>query len=186
VIEAIPPDFDGPVFLHNAPGAVALLVRLRPLAQPCLYVHNDLFRTYRRRKRARLLRQCHLLVFVSTYLARQFLRRLGPAPRKVPVVPNGADEERFRPDPGPHRGPPVVLFVGRLARHKGPHLPRRWRAGWPASRPGAAACRRPELTRPCTSGRACPGNCGAGCGRCCAIRPCANGCGVERQPVVRS
>jgi glycosyltransferase involved in cell wall biosynthesis len=121
VIQAVPADYAGPVFLHNAPGAVAVLRRTRPRARACLYVHNDLFGGFGRRERRRIAGDCHLLVFVSSYLARRFLRGLRVDPARVLVLPNGVDAEQFHPDPAPHDGPPTVLFVGRIARHKGPH-----------------------------------------------------------------
>jgi glycosyltransferase involved in cell wall biosynthesis len=121
VIEAIPPDYAGPVVLHNAPGAVALLRRLRPRALPCLYVHGNLFRYFGRRERARIARDCHLLIFVSAYVAGRFLRGLRVPPERVLVLVNGTDVEQFRPDAAPHSGPPTIVFVGRIAPHKGPH-----------------------------------------------------------------
>ncbi|WP_283133088.1 glycosyltransferase family 4 protein [Rhizohabitans arisaemae] len=122
VIRAVPPDFDGPVLLHNALAAVAGFVRLRPRARLCLYLHNDLFRTFGRRERARVIERCALVVCVSTFVADRLTRGIRVPDGKVLVLPNGADPGQFFPGERSHDGPPVILFVGRTVRDKGAHL----------------------------------------------------------------
>lgn len=125
VIEAIPEDFDGPVLLHNAPGAVAALRRWRPAARPCLYLHNDLFKTLGRRERAQLVEQCALVICVSTFVADRLTRGIRVPDDRILVLTNGADPNHFFPSDRPSRRPGdplTVLFVGRTVRDKAPHL----------------------------------------------------------------
>jgi len=121
VVAAIPPDFDGPVILHNALSAVEVLARLRPRARRFLYLHNDLFRTYGRRERARLIERCELVICVSSFVASRLTRGITAPPGKILVLINGADPAQFFPAADDRTGAPVILFTGRTVFDKGPH-----------------------------------------------------------------
>jgi glycosyltransferase involved in cell wall biosynthesis len=120
-LAAVDPDFDGVVFLHNSPPAVALFGEQRRRAQTCLYVHNELFRTYGRREMRKTLAGADRVICVSAFMADRLTERLGQANANVRVVHNGVDTERFRPGESgsPPPDEPVVLFVGRVVPYKG-------------------------------------------------------------------
>jgi glycosyltransferase involved in cell wall biosynthesis len=125
---AIQPDFTGPIFIHNSPAAVRLFRRRFPGAQVCLWAHNDLFGTYSRSEILHVLSAATRIICVSTYIKDQLLERLGPVSqsvsRKLRVVFNGVDVDRFRPA-APLReasARPIVLFVGRIVPVKGVDL----------------------------------------------------------------
>lgn len=122
-LDAIEPGFDGPVIVHNGPAALSLLRRERKEAKICLYVHNELFRTYGRRELRRAVAAAHRIICVSRFMADGLAERLGEMPANVRAVLNGVDTERFRPrDDGPPAGDPLVLFVGRVVPEKGVDL----------------------------------------------------------------
>lgn len=110
----------GAVFLHNSPAALALFGARRGRAQICLYVHNELFRTYGRREMRRTLTGADRIICVSRFIADRLTARLGGPAANVRVVHNGVDIARFRPreDAAPP-GDLVVLFVGRVVPYKG-------------------------------------------------------------------
>lgn len=122
-LDAVDPDFEGVAFLHNSPPAVELFARRRRRAQVCLYVHNELFRTYGRREMRRTLAGADRVICVSAFMADRLTERLGRPGPNVRVVHNGVDTERFRPaEGGPPPRDPVVLFVGRVVPYKGVDL----------------------------------------------------------------
>lgn len=122
-LDAVEPDFDGPVLFHNAPAPLPLMRRQRTEAKVCLYVHNELFRTYGHGELRRTVAAAHRVICVSRFMADALAERLGEAPVNVRAVLNGVDTERFRPrEDGPPPGDPVVLFVGRIVPEKGVDL----------------------------------------------------------------
>lgn len=119
-LAAVDPDYDGVVFLHNSPLAVELFGARRRQAQICLYVHNELFRTYARWEMRRTLAGADRIICVSRFMADRLTARLGRPDANVRVVHNGVDTERFCPaDDGRPHDEPVVLFVGRIVPYKG-------------------------------------------------------------------
>ncbi|MDR8413853.1 glycosyltransferase family 4 protein [Nonomuraea sp. 3-1Str] len=119
-VEALPPEFGGPVVLHNAVAAVPELRRLRPRARVCLYLHADMFRSFPPAERARVVAEADLVVCVSRFVAERFLDGTGLPLSAVAVVHNGHDPARFHPAARRSGDVPVVLFAGRLAPEKGP------------------------------------------------------------------
>ncbi len=73
-----------------------------------------------------VVRSAHRVICCSRYIAADVCQRLGGQREledKIRVVHNGADMERFRPDPAKRAGGvPIVLFVGRVIPEKGPDL----------------------------------------------------------------
>jgi glycosyltransferase involved in cell wall biosynthesis len=123
VVEAMGRDFDGMLFVHNAPAAMPMLRERLPSARLCLYVHNQLFNTYSRREMGHVLGCCDAAICVSRFIADDIAARLGRWSDKLKVVHNGVDTERFRPgEVAPADGLPVVLFLGRVVPEKGPDL----------------------------------------------------------------
>jgi glycosyltransferase involved in cell wall biosynthesis len=114
--------FDGTIFLHNNPTAVATFRRAFPNAKVVLWAHNELFASYSRGELRRLIGMCDHVVCVSRFLADRVCQRLGRDDARVHGVVNGVDVERFRPAATPPAGDPIVLFVGRVVPEKGPHL----------------------------------------------------------------
>jgi glycosyltransferase involved in cell wall biosynthesis len=122
-VEAIESDFDGPVLVHNSPGALRVFKERRPGARSGLYVHNTLFRTFGPHELQRTIAGTDFVVCVSNFLAEDLLLRLGRPYEKLSVVPNGVDLARFRAvSPREDREEPVVLFVGRVIPQKGPDI----------------------------------------------------------------
>lgn len=112
----------GPVIIHNTAGPIQAIARRHPEADICLYANNELFRTFSRREASRTVECCHRVICVSEFLADQLSKKLGGRPTQLRVVHNGADIEQFAPVDRSRHGPPLVLFVGRVVREKGPHL----------------------------------------------------------------
>ena len=122
-LDAIPPAFDGWIFVHNAPAAAAAIKCHRPKAQVALYAHNELFRTFTDREVRRLVAGLDRVICVSDFIANDLLGRLGGPSGKVRVVRNGVDLQRFHPPVAPPRNAvPVILFLGRVVWHKGADL----------------------------------------------------------------
>jgi glycosyltransferase involved in cell wall biosynthesis len=120
---ALPPDFRGTVFVHNAPTAIRVFKARRPHAKVCLYAHNSLFRTYSRREAQRVIDAADRVICVSRYLANDLESHLGAKSPKIRVVLNGVDTERFRPAANRIEPEvPTILFVGRVLPEKGPDL----------------------------------------------------------------
>jgi glycosyltransferase involved in cell wall biosynthesis len=130
--EAIPGDFEGPIFVNNAPGSLRLFKDQHPSAQVCLYAVNALFRTYNRSEVRRTLAAADCVVCCSHYIANDLEMRLGASSPKIQVVHNGVDTDLFRPLKEADRAEfseaesdeevPTILFVGRAVPEKGPDL----------------------------------------------------------------
>jgi glycosyltransferase involved in cell wall biosynthesis len=118
---AIAPDFDGPIFVNNAPGALRLFKKQHPQAQVCLYAVNALFRTYTRTEVQRTLGHLDRVICCSHFIANDLRNRLGHDSPKIQVVHNGVDVEKFCPVPRQDEVP-TILFVGRAVPEKGPDL----------------------------------------------------------------
>ncbi|MEA3212769.1 MAG: spore coat protein [Chthoniobacter sp.] len=121
--QAIPPDFEGCVFVHNGPEAVRAVRARAPRAQVILWMHNPVFQHYARHEIERIESSLDRIVGVSGVIARSVETRLGRASSKIRVVHNGVDTRRFQPIPKPRdSGPCVILFVGRIQPIKGADL----------------------------------------------------------------
>ncbi len=114
--------FDGVVFVHNEPSAVEEVARKCPHARVCLWVHNELFRTYTRRQTIRTLSHAHRVICCSAYIAKGVRIKSGECER-IRVVLNGVDTQAFYPSKTRVCCQnPVILFVGRMVPQKGPDL----------------------------------------------------------------
>ena len=123
VLNVIPNDFSGTLFLHNAPALVSLFKKERPLAKVCLYIHNELFRTYGTREARKVIGAVDCMVANSQFVAKRLLDRFPEAAGKVRVVHNGVDVSQFTPPASlPDKSRPVILYVGRIVPDKGVHL----------------------------------------------------------------
>ncbi len=122
-VAAIPSEFTGTVMLHNAAGCAPSARKAAPLANLCLYCHNNLFSTYSNFEVRRTLNAVDKIVCVSNFIADLIKKRLGSDDPRVFVALNGVDTERFKP-PVSHQNmlPPLILFVGRVQPQKGPDL----------------------------------------------------------------
>ena len=125
-LEAIPHGFDGPIFVHNNPGALPLFKRVRPRAIVCLWLHNEVWRTYNRAEVRRVLSGLDRVLCVSQFIADELLARVGHAPAlrdKVRVVRSGVDLQRFHPAPNwAENAAPRISYIGRVVPQKGLHL----------------------------------------------------------------
>lgn len=127
---AIARDFDGPIFVINAPGALPIFRRRHRRAQVCLYAVNALFRTYHQTEVRRTLRSADRVICCSDFIANDLEMRLGKGSPKIHVVHNGVDVDKFQPlsraqSPGEGASQaevPTILFVGRAVPEKGPDL----------------------------------------------------------------
>jgi glycosyltransferase involved in cell wall biosynthesis len=121
--EGIARDFAGSIFIHNNPVAIRMFKDRHPHAQVCLWAHNRLFDTYSRHEVRRVEAACDRLICVSEYIAGDLIQRLGRESKKIRVVHNGVDIDRFQPaDALGDGGPPIILFVGRVQPVKGVDL----------------------------------------------------------------
>lgn len=118
VFDAVPGDHTGPVFLHNAPAAAAGLQRRRPASTPVVFLHNEVVRGWSLGARRRLARSA-AVVCDSRFIAERFLPGSVAHGEVLPLV-NGVDVEQFHPSDDDRE--PTVLFVGKVAPHKGPDL----------------------------------------------------------------
>lgn len=124
-IEYVAKNPDGVVIVHNEPGMLTALRRAAPSARICFWAHNDLFRTYGGPETRAVVRACDRVVCVSDYIAGGIRRKIGTDGglyKKIHVVLNGVDVERFKPAGREPVGPPLILFVGRVVEQKGPDL----------------------------------------------------------------
>ncbi|PQV65385.1 Glycosyltransferase involved in cell wall bisynthesis [Abditibacterium utsteinense] len=130
VIKAIEPDFDGPVFFHDALDAIEEVKRARPRAQICLWFHNYKWRGRESGELRRILSRVDRIICVSRFVADALQRECSHAKAewngKICVVHNGVDVNQFRPPENASQkqpGDPVIItFAGRIIEKKGPHL----------------------------------------------------------------
>ena len=116
-------DFDGTLFVHNAPAAIPLLRSKLPNATIVLYAHNQLFNTYSAREIRHVVGHADMVACVSDFIARDIAARAGMQSPKLKTVLNGVDTTRFVPRATASRNAePVVLFLGRVLPEKGADL----------------------------------------------------------------
>ena len=78
--------------------------------------------TYTDRQVKRVVSTVHRVICCSDFIRRGIVARVGDDAR-IATVLNGVNTELFCPPPrSPARVPPVVLFIGRMLREKGPDL----------------------------------------------------------------
>lgn len=122
--EAIDPEFEGHIFLQNAPGPIGMIKSHAPKARVYLHAHNTLFKTYSDREVADTVAAADLIICNCEFLANEIAPRLhGRNSSKIRIFHNGVDTERFTPMPE-MRDPEVVniLFVARMVPEKGADL----------------------------------------------------------------
>lgn len=107
------------LFVHNGTGASSVV----PVQPPTvLYCHNDLLRTYTRREAEGALSSFARVICVSDWLAER-VREAAPAiADRVHRVHNGVDAAFWQRKETTPSGRLRILFVGRVIRHKAPHL----------------------------------------------------------------
>ena len=122
-LDAIPRDFDGCVFFHNAPAPIPFYRRRLPNARLALYLHNILLNSYTSRELAEIVDCCDAVICVSRFVTEYLARRLGGECRKASVVLNGVDPSAFSAEiPRPPVEEPLIMYLGRLSPDKGPEI----------------------------------------------------------------
>ncbi|MBS1955854.1 MAG: glycosyltransferase family 4 protein [Cyanobacteria bacterium SZAS-4] len=120
---AVDANFDGTLFLWNAPGCAPAMRRNHAKAQICLYAQNWLFKTYSPWELAGIVDSVDNIVCCSEFIANQTQKLLGKRSKKISGIVNGVDTEKFRPRSTPiDEEVPTILFVGRVQPFKGPDL----------------------------------------------------------------
>jgi glycosyltransferase involved in cell wall biosynthesis len=118
ILDVLPREGGAAVFLHNAPAAAAGLRRRRPDLVGVVALHNEVLRGWPPWRRRDLLRSTPVFA-CSRFIADRALPGAASRGRILPLV-NGVDTEVFRP--AAREVEPTVLFVGKVAPHKGPDL----------------------------------------------------------------
>jgi glycosyltransferase involved in cell wall biosynthesis len=122
VANALGSDFSGVIFIHNEPSGVEVVARRCPKAKVCLWVQNDLFRTYTAAQAKRVARFAYRVIACSDYIAGGIRKLTGPLPHVVTLL-NGVDTSVFKPRTiSSPNNVPQILFVGRIVPQKGVHL----------------------------------------------------------------
>ncbi len=122
-LDAIPRDFDGCVFFHNAPAPIPYYRRCLPRAKLALYQHNVMLNSFTRRELRRIVESCDAVICVSRFVTEYLARRLGGECSNAHVVLNGVQLSEYDAEvPRPVRAEPVVLYLGRLSPDKGPEI----------------------------------------------------------------
>ena len=119
MLDAIPVNFDGFIFVHGEPAVVVPLKKTRPKAKIVLYCHYDLFRWYTAPEVNRVAAACHRVLCNSQYIGNYVMRKAGRKLENIRVVYYGIDTKQFAPADSQPTGRPVVLFFGRVAHQKG-------------------------------------------------------------------
>ena len=120
----IAPDFDGHIFLQNAPAAARMFKSHALKATVVLHVHNSLFGTYSSREISKTLAATDVVVCNCEFLANEIISRCnGSRKSNIHVVYNGVDSNRFVPEPSLVDPETVsILFVARMVPEKGADL----------------------------------------------------------------
>lgn len=122
-LAAIPADFCGAIFVHNAPGAICGVKRRHPRATVCLWAHNRLFTRYGQTETERIVSTADRILCCSQFIADDLAARIRTCRERIRIVTGGVDSDCFRPDlTGNLDGVPTILFIGRVAPEKGPDL----------------------------------------------------------------
>ncbi|BCW98668.1 MAG: hypothetical protein KatS3mg024_1495 [Armatimonadota bacterium] len=122
-LDAIPTDFDGCVFFHNAPAPIPYYRRRLPRARLALYLHNILLNSFTRRELLQIVESCDAVICVSRFVTEYLARRLGRECPRTHVILNGVDPTEFSPVlPRPEKDEPVIMYLGRLSPDKGPEI----------------------------------------------------------------
>lgn len=124
MLQILPRNFAGSLFLWNSPACVLLLREHYPNAAIYLYAQNELFRSYSRGEIARVVQAADVVLCCSEFIAESIKQRIPSALQsRVFGIINGVDTSSFNLCAEPNRVEcPVVLFVGRVVPQKGPDL----------------------------------------------------------------
>ena len=120
----IAPDFDGYIFLQNAPAAVRMFKAHAPKSKVVLHVHNSLFGTYCWKEVEDTISAADFVVCNCEFLANEIRGRIRRGQgTKIDVIYNGVDCVRFVPDRSLVDQETVsILFVARMVPEKGADL----------------------------------------------------------------
>jgi glycosyltransferase involved in cell wall biosynthesis len=128
-LDGIEGDFTGPVFFHDNFEALHPTKQARPNAKICAWLHNYKWRHLQDQELKRAFDSTHRIVCVSDFVAQALLSECGhlasDLEKKVAVVLNGVDTQRFKPIPHDLQDsstPVTITFAGRMIEKKGVHL----------------------------------------------------------------
>ena len=138
VIERLAAESFDVIEVFNRPLFVLPIHQVAPASRLVLSLHNEMFRETKIPPELAVptLKVLDRVVTVSRYVAVSVQARYPDAASKIQVIYSGVDVERFVPK-GTEEcgalaaaarqalnlgGDPVILYVGRLSRNKGPHL----------------------------------------------------------------
>lgn len=119
--KAVGANFDGTIFIHDMPAVLDQFKSFHKNASVCLYAHRQ-FASYTPWELRKLVSSSAAVISVSDFLSEQLRGTLGPLASRIHTVLNGVDTQRFTPSARQKESIPVVLFVGRIQRAKGPDL----------------------------------------------------------------
>jgi spore coat protein SA len=110
------------IYVHNRPEYAAVLSVLAPAygVRVALHMHNSLL-LRANAGQIKALRNTPI-IFVSKFLRDEAQQRYRGNFKKTYILLNGADAAWFTPQWEKSNPSPVIIFVGRLVPHKGPHV----------------------------------------------------------------
>jgi glycosyltransferase involved in cell wall biosynthesis len=125
VAPALTRDFQGTLFVYNAPAPLPALRKRLPKCCLVLYIENQLFNSYAPREIRSIVDASDVLVCCSKFIADDIAVRAGMRSDKIKIVLNGVDTDCFTPAASLSANlaePPTILFIGRIVPEKGPDL----------------------------------------------------------------
>jgi spore coat protein SA len=113
---------DDIVYVHNRPACAAVLATMAPKLgfRTILHMHNSLLLGANKGQLASLNKTT--VVFCSQFLRNEVNAAMPGRFADTHVVYNGADDEKFHPDPNKANIIPRIIFSGRLVAYKGVHI----------------------------------------------------------------
>jgi glycosyltransferase involved in cell wall biosynthesis len=110
------------VYVHNRPAYAAVLATVADKLgfRPVLHMHNSLLLRANKGQLAALKNTT--IVFCSQFLRTEVQNVMPGHFADTHVVYNGADDQKFHPDPDKANVIPRIIFSGRLVAYKGVHI----------------------------------------------------------------